>query len=226
MQTGSLNPTVLKTVGLFSSGKPIQSIEMTGTVNTHYGTDDHGPAILSLNANGDSTVEYSLSKGINKETAGITNPAKACSWTGPDGVLHQSPFHNCVRGIVWFLPAFSLQRAANSTKDNFASDSAQNTLGSLESVRHNRTFSSSKEKTNIKLQQLSETLIEIDSLSGMIATIRYNIHPDKTATVNIPVEVRYSDYRESHGLRVPFKIQKIVNGTLIEELTIENITIN
>jgi len=223
---GSQHPTVVKAVNSFSGGKALVEVELTGTVKTHYGTDDQGTATLSVNANGSSTVEYRLGSGTSKNAASINDSAKSCSWSGSDGVNHKTPLHNCARGVAWFLPAFSMQVAASSEKDSFESISTNGQSSPNEGVKHSRIFNRGKTETELQLQKLSETEIEVDPQSGLVASIQYNIHPDKTSTVNIPVEVRYSDYREVNGIKVPFKVQKFVNNTLVEDLTIEHVNVN
>jgi hypothetical protein len=43
----------------------------------------------------------------------------------------------------------------------------------------------------------------------------FNVHPDDNAAVNIPVEIRFSNYVESGGVWQPAKIEKYLNSTLI-----------
>ena len=55
---------------------------------------------------------------------------------------------------------------------------------------------------------------------------RYAIHPDNDAQVNIPVEIRFSNYQISNGIKFPFHIQRFVNGMPDLDITVTSVVIN
>jgi len=234
--SGLTNPTVVKAVSIFAGGKQVQNIQLTGMVITHYGDDDHGTATLTLNASGDSSLQYLLGNGTRKETTGTNDAATACTWTSADGTPHTVPMHNCLRSIVWFLPAFSLQVASSSPYDIFVSYTPTDSSSSTVGVQHSRDFSHENnpkkpttetvKQMNDTLQNLSQTKILVDPQTGNITSIEYDIHTDTNQQVNIPVVVRYSDYRAVNGVQIAFKVQKYVNNTLVEDLTVETAIVN
>jgi hypothetical protein len=73
--------------------------------------------------------------------------------------------------------------------------------------------------------QLSEMDVYLDPQSLLPQAIRFNIHPD-TSSVNIPVEIDYSNYQVVDGIRVPFHIQKYIQNGLSNDLVITAVTFN
>ena len=46
------------------------------------------------------------------------------------------------------------------------------------------------------------------------------------AGTDIAAEVRFSDYRLVSGIRVPFHVQEFLNGGLVLDILISNVTVN
>jgi hypothetical protein len=74
--------------------------------------------------------------------------------------------------------------------------------------------------------QLSQTEVYLDSQSLLPVAIAFNTHPDNNASMDIPVEIRYSDYRNVNGNRVPFHIQRYIQNGLSLDVAITNVTVN
>jgi hypothetical protein len=54
----------------------------------------------------------------------------------------------------------------------------------------------------------------------------FNIHPDNNLLIDIPIEVRFSEYRLVSGAQVPFHVQKLLNNGLILDLRFQTATLN
>src|SRR6516165_8575037 len=64
----------------FSAGKPITSVEVTGTAQWFAGsTKDSGPAKLTAKTSGESRVELDLSGGQRVETQSAVGEDRACT---------------------------------------------------------------------------------------------------------------------------------------------------
>jgi hypothetical protein len=48
------------------------------------------------------------------------------------------------------------------------------------------------------------------------------MHPDDNAGVDIPVEIRFSNYTEAEGYWIPFTIEKYINSTLALKLQVSS----
>ena len=56
--------------------------------------------------------------------------------------------------------------------------------------------------------------------------LAFKIHPDDDLNLDIPVETRFGDYRLVNGARVPFRIQKSLQGSLLLDITLSSVAIN
>ena len=75
-------------------------------------------------------------------------------------------------------------------------------------------------------QHLTQVDFYLDATTLLPAAISYNIHPDNDALVDIAVEVRFSDYRVASGTRIPFHIQRFLNGSLLLDIQLQNVSVN
>jgi len=66
----------------------------------------------------------------------------------------------------------------------------------------------------------------LDAASSLPTALVFNDHPDKDALVNIPVEIDFSDYQQISGMQVPMHIQKLMNGTLLLDITLTGAVFN
>ncbi len=66
----------------------------------------------------------------------------------------------------------------------------------------------------------------LDSTTFLPAVTTFNIHPDNNALLDIPIEVRFSDYRAVNGVQVPFHVQKFLNNGLILDLQFQTAALN
>ena len=77
-----------------------------------------------------------------------------------------------------------------------------------------------------EIQGLSAVDLYLDPKSMLPLALAFNTHPDNDFLVNIPVEIRFGDYRNASGVLVPFHIQKFLQGTLTLDLTVANAAVN
>ncbi len=76
------------------------------------------------------------------------------------------------------------------------------------------------------MQHLTKMDIYVDATTNLPASIAYKIHPDDNALLDIPVELRFSDYRAVGGAQIPFRIQKSINNTLAFDLQFQTVALN
>jgi hypothetical protein len=220
-----------KALAQLSGPRPIEDVTLTGTVRRIAGSDDEtGPAVLKAIAVGASRLELNLPSGQRREvrnaSGGSPAGAPAGAWSGPDGVSHKIAFHNLVSEPAWFFPAHAIARAlsASGYAVNYVGHETKDSVA----VEHIAIFQKSAGSSNaeILLQHLSQVDIWLDSSTLLPAAITFNIHPDNNALLDIPVEVRFSDYRRVSGAQIPFHLQKFVNNGLVLNLQFESAVVN
>jgi len=76
------------------------------------------------------------------------------------------------------------------------------------------------------MQHLSQMDLYLDAVSGLPAAMTFNIHPDNNALLDIPTEIRLSDYRMVNGAQVPFHVEQYLNNSLVLDFRFDAVTIN
>jgi len=77
-----------------------------------------------------------------------------------------------------------------------------------------------------QLQHLSHMDIFLDSSTQLPVALAFNQHPDNDAGLDMPAEIRFSDYRAVNGVQVPFHIQRYLNNNLIFDIHLQTATLN
>jgi hypothetical protein len=75
-------------------------------------------------------------------------------------------------------------------------------------------------------QQFSTTDFYLDAGTLLPVAVSFQSHPDGDAGSNIAVEIDFSNYQPSNGIQVPFRIQKLVQGSLTLDFTVSSVVLN
>ena len=197
---------------------PITDVTLSGSAHYIAGSDDEtGSATLKAIGSA-SRSDLSLSSGPRTEIFNSSGASPAGTWTGPDGVAHTMAFHNLLIEPAWFFPAFPIAHGVSSgylatfvgpeTRDGQAVDHV--TISQTSSVAFPAGLPA--------MARLSQMDFFLDSTTFLPAAVTFNIHPDNNELLDIPIEVRFSDYRPVNGVQVPFHVQEFLNNGLILDL--------
>src|SRR3989441_3183293 len=210
-----------------SGGQAISDVTLTGTARRVAGSDDEtGTAILKALATGASRLDHSFPSGQRSEVRNTSANPPAGSWSGPDRISHAIPCHNLMTDPSWFFPAFLIGRVLSSS--NYVAAYVGHETRDSVAVEHltiSQTFATSPQAGAL-LRHLSQIEIYLDSGTLLPVALAFNVHPDKDAGLDIPVEIRFSDYRRVSGAQVPFHIQKYLNNTLVLDLQFQTVALN
>jgi hypothetical protein len=77
-----------------------------------------------------------------------------------------------------------------------------------------------------QLQRLSQIEVYLDQTTYLPVALTFNVHPDADAHLDIPIEIRYSDFQQVSGVETPFHIEKFINNSLLLDLTIQSAVVN
>jgi hypothetical protein len=207
----------------FSSVGPVSSVQMTGTANWTYGSDQQtGTITLQATANGQSRMLLQLPSGSRSEVQNpFSDSQRQCTWSGVDAVVHNSPVHHCWIDAVWFLPAITMQTGAGAPDD--AASVTQPADASRIRIHHERHLVDvDSAQTGQFIAHLSAVDLDIDSATSLPVMLAFAIHPDNDAGIDLPVEIRYSAYSTFSGVTIPTHIQKFINHSLVLDLQISN----
>jgi len=215
-----------RALAALSANTPLTDVTLTGSAHYIAGSDDEtGTATLKAIA-GASRIDLNLSSGPRSEIYNSSGGSPAGTWSGPDGVSHAISFHNLLTDPAWFFPAFPITHGLSSgygatyvgheTRDGQAVEHL--TIAQISAVQSPHGAP--------QITHLSRMDFFLDSTTFLPAVTTFNIHPDNNALLDIPIEVRFSDYRAVNGVQVPFHVQKFLNNGLILDLQFQTAALN
>jgi hypothetical protein len=205
----------------FSSVGLVSSVQMTGTANWIFGSDQQsGTVTFQSNANGQGTMTLQLTAGSRIETQNaFSDSERQCTWSAVDAVAHVNAMHQCWLDAIWFLPQITMQIGAGAVDDvaTVAQSPSVNTIR----IHHERHIGGVRSvQTSQLISHLSVVDLDIDSSTGLPVQLSFAMHPDADAGLDIPVEIHYSAYSNFSGVTIPTHIQKFINHALVLDLQI------
>jgi hypothetical protein len=204
----------------------VTDVTLSGTAHYIAGSDDEtGTATLKAIA-GASRIDLSLSSGPRGEVWNNLSGSPVGMWSGPDAVSHPISFHNLLLiDPAWFFPAFPISRGlATGYTATYVGPETHNSVA----VQHLSISQQPADPSDAAalFQHLSQVDIYLDSSTFLPVALAFNIHPDDNALLDIPVEVRFSDYRSVNGVQVPFHVQKFLNNGFILDVQFTTAVLN
>ena len=219
--------TLQAALAALSPNIAISDVTLSGSVRRIAGSDDEtGAATLKAISSGAARADLSLSSGPSSEIQNLSATTPGGEWSGPDGVAHPIAFHNLLAEPAWFFPTFAISRRLSSAYT--ITDLGPTTRNGQQvehiSVSQNPPYPFSAD--GVSFQHLTQLDFFIDAATFLPAAIVFSVHPNNNALVDIPVEVDFTDYRSVSGAQVPFHVQKFLNGTLLLDIQLQNVTLN
>jgi hypothetical protein len=182
-----------------------------------------GPATLEAKGNGETRMVLNLTGGTRQEIR--NGPAGA--WIGPDGTPHPMALHNCWTDASWFFPLLSLAGALNDPTVAVTFLGQESADGrALFHLRFYRVVPGQSSQVTADILRLSALDIYLDASSYLPLVASFNTHPDSDASTDIPVRILFGGYRATNGIQVPFRIQKLLQGTLTLDLIVAQAATN
>jgi hypothetical protein len=206
----------------------VKDVILTGTARRIAGSDDEsGTVVLKALSTDEAEMDLDFPSGQRSEAVGDSDKGRVGKWTGPDGQAHAMARHNLILDSAWFFPTLMLPRMGAFKMSAFSFVGSETLDGrAVEHLTAWQQFPNLTGEPARLLQHLSQVEIYLDSSTLLPVALAFNTHPDNDALVDIPIEVRYSDYRAVNGVQVPFHVQKFMNNTLVLDLQFQSATLN
>lgn len=206
------------------TASPVSDISLVGSATRTFGADEHsGTAVLKAREHRHAAVQLQLGEFSRREVLRPWGVGAQGAWAGTDGVARSIAPHNRFKPAAWFSPVSVLQDALT---DQATTISYEGRITDLECLQVSRRFDEGDEDTSQLKQRLSAFVLCVDPQTLLPALLRFNIHPDDNASLDIPIEVRYTDYRQVGGVQIPHRIQQFLNNGLILDLQITQAAVN
>jgi hypothetical protein len=211
-----------------TNGTSIADVTLSAATTRNAGSEgDSGTATLKALAAGGSRLDLTLASGPLTEIRTTSNGRPAGTWTGPDGVTHAMVAHNQWTPAAWFFPVFAEAQVLSGSgyTVSYVGQESRDSA-SVQHVRASIPPAGTPDATSSLIQRLSQIEIYLDSSSLLPVAISYDIHSDKDAGLNIPVEVRFSDFRAVNNATVPFHVQQYIQFGLVLDIQVQSATFN
>src|SRR5712691_5199620 len=217
-----------QSLNVLAGASSIADVTLTGTARRIAGSDDEtGAVVLKALATGEARMDLSLPSGQRSEVRTNSNNVPAGTWVGPDGKAHPLSQHNLMTDSSWFFPALTLVKMVSSQNSSVSLIGPETRNGlPVVHLTVSQQFPKLPGEIAPLMKHLSQMEIFLDSSTQLPVALAFNQHPDKDAGLDIPAEVRFSDYRAVNGVQVPFHIQRYLNNSLIFDFQLETATLN
>jgi hypothetical protein len=223
-------PSVLlqKALAGLSGNVSVSDVTLSGTARRIAGSDDEtGTVTLEGMADGHSRMDLTFPSGPRSEVYSLADDGPVGSWSGSDGTAHSIALHDLWTNHSWFFPAFTLASFLNSQNSSIAYVGQETKNGqAVIHISASLVPPGTSAKSAKLMQHLSQTDIYLDPTSLLPVAITFNTHPDDNAALDIPVEIRFSDYQPEGGVQVPMHVQKFLNYSLVLDLQFQSATFN
>lgn len=219
-------PVLQQAYAAMAGTATVNDITLTGTAQRIAGSDDETGTVTYKAIAGSSRLDLSLSQGTRSEIRGIVANGPGGNWIGPDGVVHETSNHNLLTDAGWF-PLFTLSNLISSKNAvlTYVGPETKNGV-SVVHIISTQQFPSVAAKSAPFWQHLSQMDVYLDASTLLPFALDFNLHPDDNASFDIPVEFRFSDYRSTASLKIPFHIQQYLNGSLLLDVQFQTASLN
>ena len=206
-----------------TGGAQISDVTLNANVTSILGSDyETGSGILRAKGTGESRVDLNLTNITRSEVRSIAGGIPGGAWATNAAASKGYPEHNCLTDAAWFFPALSsLSQTMNA---NFVFKYLGQAQHNGINAQHIQVFQVIPGFTTA--QNLSAMDFYLDPVSFLPLSIDFNMHPDVDMNTNIPAEINFANYQQVNGVQVPFRIQRMLNGGVVLDITVSSAAFN
>lgn len=216
----------IKSVAALTGGQPISDATLNATVISILGSDyETGTATLQAKGATESRIDLSLGNETRTDVRNVVSGVQEGAWSLNGSKATAYSQANCWTDAGWFIPVMGIlsQNAVSKTVFTYVGLEQYNGL----SAQHIRVFRLGPFMTDIQTaQRLTTVDFYLDPNSYLPLGIVSNSHLDSDVNTNVPTETRFSNYQVVSGIEVPFHIQRLLNGSLMLDITVTSAQFN
>ncbi|HXM44503.1 MAG TPA: hypothetical protein VN924_24915 [Bryobacteraceae bacterium] len=214
-----------QSLAALTHGTAVTDAKLQANVNYVAGSDEEsGAATLEALGHLDSLVVLNLSGGQRQQ---VQNGEQAAS-TGPGGQQQLAALHNSLNPAAWFFPALVIEGLLQDASYSVTYAGLENLNGvSVNHLQAARTLPGQGDAaTTALLLQLTAFDLYIDAGTFLPVALNFNTHPGNNALQDFPIGIEFSDYRNSGGVVTPFHVQKLLQRSLLLDISMTSVAIN
>jgi len=231
-----------QSMAVLTGRNPVTDMTLQGNATWRVGPKkETGSVTLMARGVRQSRVDLNMSSFQRSDIVDNSTGVPQGTWILNGGeTKHYTP-HNSLADPVWFYAGLSSLAAGISEPSVILSYVGSETRGNR-SVQHLRAYMASKKRgkgfiqslprtyaylaTPSSMQRLSTEDFYLDSGSFLPVAITFNTHPDNDPSTDIRIEIDFSNYQAVNGVRLPFHIQRLVQGGLTLDVQVTNAVVN
>ena len=215
-----------KSVAVLTGGASVSDVTLSANVISVLGSgNETGTGTLEAKGTGESRVDLSLSGGSRSDVRNIANGGPAGAWSKNGSAATAYAQHNAWSDAAWFFPASSSLSQTATPQFVFSYIGQEQHNGAT--VQHISTYQLPPSGlSNSPIARLSAMDFYLDSVSYLPVAVAFNLHSDTNMGIDIPVEIRFANYQLVSGVQVPFHFQRLLNGSLVLDVTVTSAAIN
>jgi hypothetical protein len=221
--------TVLRrALAALAASTPITDVNLSGTVRRTAGSVvETGSILMQGLASGEASVTYTFPSGQTTETRTESENGPIAQWTGPEHTTHAVQPWNLLAASPWLSPPLLLSRVIADTR--FVCSNSESIVWNSQPVQR-LTISFQVPGLSgdevLTIQRLSKMDVYFDPETFVPLGLFFNLHTDDDANTDIPVEIRFSDYRALNGITLPYHVQQYINNGLALDIQLESVVFN
>jgi hypothetical protein len=196
----------------------VRDVTLNGSAEVTAGSSDETvPFTFRATTTGYERMDLELSTGTRTEIRHNGLRDFTGVWQSGNGDQHLIAAHNLFTGSSWEFPALLMRQIIHDPSMVVFFKGREESLLHLVVYKLGSSF----------INHMTYIDIWLDSVSFLPNRLEFNTHSDKDATLDIPVSIEYSRYETTpDGIKAPFRIQKLVNGTLALDVELQSVTLN
>jgi hypothetical protein len=204
----------------------VRDATLTGTVEWIAGSDDETGTVVYKAVTGTHRMDLSFRNGTRSEIVSTVNGGVSGNWVGLDGISHPIANHNLMSDAGWF-PAFTLGNLISSSNTvlGYVGQETRNGVSVIH-ISALQVIPNISSPSSDLMQHMTQVEIYLDSTTSLPDSYVFNSHPDDNALLDIPTEIRYSNYQNVGGAQIPLHVQQYFNNTLTTDLKFQNASLN
>lgn len=214
-----------KSVMELTGGNAISDITLKGSVISVLGSDyETGTGTFMAKGTADSRVDLTLSGGRRSDVRNATTGLPGGAWKKNGGRVTAYAQHNCWADAVWFFP--TLSSLSQTYNPNYIFKYIGQEQHGGVATQHIRIYQVLPKDLDKVFQRPSTTDVYLDPSSSIPLAIATTLHPDNSMAADISTEVRFANYQITNGVRVPFRFERMLNGTVVLDATVTSVGLN
>jgi len=228
--TPASDPTAVslaqKSMAALTGGTPIFDITLTGNVISNLDSDnDAGTGTFTAKGVAESRVDLMLSAGTRTEIRDSQAGPSKGQWISGNHNPKPMISRNCTTDAAWFFPALTSLHGSPNRLLRYVGQETRNGVA----VQHIRSYKfdpTLPQTVQTRHEALTAVDFYLDSSTLLPAALSFSVHPDDGSDIDLPTVVEFSDYQSIKGIAVPMTIRRYLQGNLLLEISVSNVTFN